>query len=556
MKWKIRTEGRYTPPEGFEIDDLLYTLLKIRGIDDNSIHSFLNPALRFLHSPFMFTHMEKAIGRIMDNIKTQKPILLHGDYDVDGITGVSLLYRVIKKMGGKVYYYIPARLSEGYGLSKKGVDYAREIGANLIITVDCGISGVEEVDYANSLSIDVIVTDHHHPKEHVPDAFAIINPKLDERYPFKYLAGVGVAFKLALALAYTHGLEQKEVLWLLDLVAMGTVADVVPMIGENRILTYHGLQVLNKTRNTGIRALMEVAGITPPVKTHHIGFILGPRINALGRLSHAGDGVKLLTTYDKNLAMEIARRMDFYNKERQSTEKSILEGALKKVEEMGIEDYSSIVLWDEEWHQGVIGIVASRLVERFHRPTILFSVDGEFSKGSGRSTPSIDLFETLTSLEDMIEEFGGHREAAGLVVKSDKLEEFRSAFNNVVKEKISPEDLEGVVYIDMEISLDEVNEKTLAMIKSLEPFGPMNPSPVFIIRDLKVVGYPENFKGEHIRFRVLKEREHREVLGFNGLKHLDNIKERPDVDLVVSVYKDRNGGTKLKLIDIRIKEGG
>jgi len=512
MKWIVKNNRVIIPSEELNIHPAVYTLLHSRGLKDEEIVEFLNPDYKKLYSPFLFQDMEKILEKIMYSIKKGERILIYGDYDVDGTTSVALLYSLFKRLRAKVDYYIPHRLKEGYGLSKEGIDYAISNSVKLIITVDCGISALGEIEYAKKNGIDVIVTDHHEPGSTIPSAFAILDPKLDTNYPFRELAGVGVAFKLALALSHINNLPVEKLKWDLDLVALGTIADVVPLYGENRILSHFGLKVLNRMRRPGLRALAKVAGVTQPFTSYHVGFIFGPRINAIGRLRQAKEVVTFLTSYDENEVKQIAEKLHTLNEERKKIEKDILLEALETADKIDKSKYWGLVLSSEGWHEGVIGIVASRVVEKYNRPTIIISFDEEIGKGSGRSIPEFHLYEGLKECAEFLVEFGGHREAAGLIIKKENLDKFTEKFNDVVKFHIKEEDIEKKFYIDLEIDFDIINKNLVEGMRKLMPFGPSNTKPVFIVRNVEVVGYPDNFSGEHIKFKIRKGKKHIQVI--------------------------------------------
>lgn len=553
MKWIVKNNRVIIPSEELNIHPAVYTLLHSRGLKDEEIVEFLNPDYKKLYSPFLFQDMEKILEKIMYSIKKGERILIYGDYDVDGTTSVALLYSLFKRLRAKVDYYIPHRLKEGYGLSKEGIDYAISNSVKLIITVDCGISALGEIEYAKKNGIDVIVTDHHEPGSTIPSAFAILDPKLDTNYPFRELAGVGVAFKLALALSHINNLPVEKLKWDLDLVALGTIADVVPLYGENRILSHFGLKVLNRMRRPGLRALAKVAGVTQPFTSYHVGFIFGPRINAIGRLRQAKEVVTFLTSYDENEVKQIAEKLHTLNEERKKIEKDILLEALETADKIDKSKYWGLVLSSEGWHEGVIGIVASRVVEKYNRPTIIISFDEEIGKGSGRSIPEFHLYEGLKECAEFLVEFGGHREAAGLIIKKENLDKFTEKFNDVVKFHIKEEDIEKKFYIDLEIDFDIINKNLVEGMRKLMPFGPSNTKPVFIVRNVEVVGYPDNFSGEHIKFKIRKGKKHIQVIGFNSVKSLEVLKNRPTIDLVFYPEIDKfNNDLMLRMLNFKI----
>ncbi|MFB0508889.1 MAG: single-stranded-DNA-specific exonuclease RecJ, partial [bacterium] len=403
---------------------LALNLLYRRGYKDKSaIEEFLNPSLARLHNPRLLPDMEKAVERVIAAIKKKERILVYGDYDVDGTCGTALLVRVLNKIGANVSFYIPHRAKEGYGLSESGVIFAKENDFSLIITTDCGTTDFNEIEMAKNAGIDVIVCDHHEPKDTLPKALAIINPKRhDTNYPFRELAGVGVSFKLAWALLSATGNTKEDLIEHLDLVALGTIADIAPLLDENRALAKFGMLKIKDTNKVGLRALLKTAGLSGKMITpYEIGFMLGPRINASGRISEAGKAVELLITEDGKRAAAIAQELDLENQKRQKIEEEILIKASERVERMDLDKKRFLVLADENWHEGVVGIVASRIVERFYRPTILIALKEDKGKGSGRSIPGFHLYQALKSCEDHLLGFGGHKYAAGLTISRENI---------------------------------------------------------------------------------------------------------------------------------------
>lgn len=552
MRWEISKKNIDIPPENLDINPVVYSILKTRGLSDDEIIEFIKPDIEKLENPFRFKDMEKSVDKIIKKIKEKEKIMIFGDYDVDGTTGTALIYKVLKKIGGDVIYYIPHRINEGYGFSKNGVEFARENNVALIITVDCGIKAVESVNLAKKYGIDVIITDHHETGEEIPEAFAIIDPKYDENYPFKFLSGVGVAFKLCQGIISEIKDLYKFLMWQLDLVALGTIADVVPLLGENRILTKYGLIVLNRLKKPGIKLLKEVANLKRDIRSEDVAFILGPRMNAMGRIAHANETVKLLITNNFEEARNIALKMDYLNRERQTSEKDIIDEAEKFIKEIDLDRYWSFVLWSEKWHEGIIGIAASKIVERYSRPTILFSLNEELAKGSGRSIKDVNLLEALNGCKDLFIQFGGHSGAAGILLHKDNLIEFRERFNDTVKTFMMPEMLEGSIDIEMELEMDDIKDSLYNALKELEPYGEGNPSPVFLLRSVKIIGYPENYNGDNVRFFITKNSIQQKVISFNNKKLLQKIKGKHNVDIVFNISKSREGNIYLKLLDYKI----
>ncbi len=552
MRWEIIESKKLVPPTTLDVNPIVYTILKNRGMEDDEILEFINPDLKRLENPFKFKDMEKCVEKILKTIKEKKRIMIFGDYDVDGTTGTALIYKILKRLGGEVIYYIPHRINEGYGFSSNGVEFAKENDVSLIITVDCGIKAFEAVNLANKYGIDVIITDHHEPGDRIPNAYGIINPKYDMNYPFKLLSGVGCAFKLCQGIISDVKDLYNYLMWQLDLVAVGTIADIVPLVGENRILSKYGLIILNKLKKPGFRLLKEVSGLKRDIKSEDISFILGPRMNAMGRIAHAGETVKLLLTNDFDEAKSLAQKMDYLNKERQNNEKDILEEAIDMINGIDLKNYWGIVIWSENWHEGIVGIAASKIVEKYSRPTILLSLKDEFAKGSGRSIKGVHLLEALKECDDYFIEYGGHSDAAGMLLHKDNLNEFREKFNDAVKKQMTPEMLEGRIDVDMELDIQDINLGLFEALQSLEPFGEENPYPAFLLRGCKVVGYPENFSNNNVRFLISINGIQQKVIVFNNIDILDKIRTRPSMDIVFNISKSRDGRLYLKLVDYKI----
>ena len=480
--------------------------------------NFLNPSLNDLYDPFCFKDMEKGVEKVISALKENERIMIFGDYDVDGITSASLMYLVLTKLGAQVSYYLPNRLVEGYGLSEEGILEAERRGAKLIISVDCGINAVKEVDFAKKKGIDCIITDHHEPAETLPDACAIINPKQEgETYKGKELSGVGVAFKLAQAIYRKLGQDEKELEDHLDLVALGTAADIVPLLGENRILTRYGLLQVAKTSKPGLKSLIFISGLMgKEIGTGQVVFILAPRINAVGRLGDAERAIKLLTTRDERLASEISRVLDEENRKRKTIDEETLDQALELIqEEVDLENDKAIILASAGWHQGVIGIVASRVAERFYRPTVMISIDGEEGKGSARSIPGFHLFEALKECEDCLLKYGGHKYAAGLSISSKEVESFKEKFKLVSSRRIKDEDLIPRLSVDAELELEEIQDELMSALELFAPFGPGNLKPVFVTRGLELADDAYVVGKNHLRLKVKKNGIIMDAIGFN-----------------------------------------
>ncbi|MCK4258515.1 MAG: single-stranded-DNA-specific exonuclease RecJ [Halanaerobiales bacterium] len=507
----------------------------------NDIQRFFQTDLKNLWDPFSLSGMEKAVERLIVSLQSGERIVIFGDYDVDGITGTSLLWQVLKKIDANVDYYIPDR-SEGYGLNKAAVQRLAESGYSLIVTVDNGISCFDEVELANSLGVDVIITDHHEPPDRIPNAVAVINPKLkDCNYPCSYLAGVGVGFKLCQALAQRLDSQSVEeyVLNQIDLVTLGTVADIVPLLDENRIIVANGLKKIQNTSNLGLRELIKVANLEDKeINTGHIGFNIGPRINAIGRLDNPMFGVELLTTTDPELATSLATRLDQTNRKRQFIEESILEQAIQMIEDNGYAEDFGIVLASSEWHAGIIGIVASKLVERYYRPIVLIALQDGIGKGSARGIRGINLYEALNSCKEYLIGFGGHEMAAGLSLDPEFVEPFREAFKNYARSVLKPEDLQPFLKIDAEVEIEQLDFSLLNELDMLAPHGMGNSRPQFLLQNVRhkfrLVGTQEN----HLKIDVFSRDKKLSGIGFGMSSKSKELRKNQKIDLTFSLGRN------------------
>lgn len=529
-----------------------------RGFKDAaSIKDFLNPSMESLHDPFLMPDMDRAVLRLKTAHEKNETVLVHGDYDADGITSTALLVSVLRKIGIKTFYHIPNRMTEGYGFGDKGIEKALECGAGLIITADCGISSAKEVAVANSKGIDVIVTDHHEPPEELPDAVAVVNPKRkDSEYPFKYLAGVGVVYKLAQALITKCQMSNIEcqIEKLLDLVALGTIADSVALIGENRTFAAYGLEEIRREHcRPGLAALKEVAGVESDIQSWRLSYTLIPRINAAGRLDDASEVVELLLTEEQSKAEEIAQHLDEQNMERKKIEASVLESALKMIDSEN--PGSAIVLWSDEWHPGVIGIVASRLVGMFYRPVFLFSVKGSVAKGSARSIPPLNLYEAIVEGSDLLIAFGGHHQAAGLKILAKNLLAFREKMNGQVEKRLSPDEMLPVIAIDAALRFSDINFSIVRELDLLEPFGESNREPVFATKDIEIVNHRIVGKN-HLKMRLRQNRKDMDAIGFNQGDMIEEIESASSLDVAfVPGINEWNGMKNLQLNVKAIRPG-
>jgi len=549
--------------ESLSVSPIISQLLINRGMRDiDKIKSFLNNDLSELYNPFLMRGMLEAVSRIKKALDKKEKILIHGDYDVDGVTSTALLFFTLQEFGARPVYFIPDRLTEGYGLGSSGVEEAVRIKADLVITVDCGISSHEEVDALNKHGIDVIITDHHEPPNILPSAHATINPRQKAcAYPDKDLSGVSISFKLCQALSSELG--NRDFWKHLDLVALGTISDVSPMLGENRILVKEGLRLLkNSESNKGIKALTDVSGIKKDkIGAFEIGFILGPRINAAGRLGSAGTAVELLLTDDGEKAKELAKKLNEANKERQKIEKSTLKEAIFKIEkDINFKDHKVIVLYNEDWHTGVMGIVASRISDKFNRPTILISTKDGIGRGSGRSIENFHLFKALTSCEKLLKEYGGHQYACGLTILEENLPGFIKLINELAVSAMTTEDMAQSLPVDMEIALSALDHKTVEDVASLEPFGEGNPEPVFCSRNLRLVQPLRVLKGEHIKFQATDGKKNFEAIGFGLAKDADielALRNYPSFDMAYTVsFNNWQGANAIQLKIEDIKPSG
>ncbi|MEE8404591.1 MAG: single-stranded-DNA-specific exonuclease RecJ [candidate division Zixibacteria bacterium] len=541
--------------EALELPPAIVKILLNRGFDSpESVEKFLNPQLSDLQDPFLLHGMDIAMERVTKALLANERIVIYGDYDVDGITATSLLYIIFNKLGAQVDYFLPNRLVEGYGLSVDGINEAKKQGVDLIITVDTGVNAIDEVAYANSQGIDVIITDHHEPREILPEAVAIINPKQEQCQFNEELSGVGVAFKFAQAVYKSLGQNETELYEHLDLVALGTAADIVPLVGENRVLTRFGIPQISRTTKPGLKSLTFVSGLMgKDISTGQVVFVLAPRINAIGRLGDAKEAIRLLSTRDEKVAQEVARKLDDDNRKRKRIDEETLNEALAQLEEIAdLENDKAIVLAGEGWHLGVIGIVASRIVERYHLPTVMISLKDGLGKGSARSIPGFHLCDALKKCEDFLIQYGGHKYAAGLSIEAKSVEEFRKRFIEVSNSELSDDDIQPKLKIDMEIELSEVTDNFMELLEKFAPFGPQNMRPVFLTRNCEIVGRPTVVGNNHLRMRVRKGTTVIDVIGFGFGAMLSQISTGSLIDAVYALeYNTYNNVTRVQM---RIKD--
>lgn len=535
--------------EYFSLSEPTVQILLNRGYrTEESIQDFLFPSLDNLFDPFLFNDMDKATSRIIKAIQEREPFLVYGDYDVDGVSSVTLLIRNLIRLNADVYYYIPDRIKEGYGISQAGIESAKKKGFKLVITVDCGINAHDKLEYARQNGIDVIVTDHHSPKMDFQDAFAVINPKVEEeQYPFNELAGVGVAFKVIQGLYMKLERAPDELFSDLDLVALGTVADIVSLTGENRLLVKKGIEVLNDTKKTGLLALIKRSGLKcGDIGSGEISFVLAPRINAVGRIGNAGDAVELLLTQDRGKAWRYATSLEEINRVRQKYHEKVVKDSIDIIESRGYnEGIGGIVIASDDWHEGVVGIAASKIAERYSRPTILISTAGNLGKGSGRSIKPFYLLDALDECSEYLHKYGGHRYAAGITIEKDMIGDFRGAFNSIVKEHLDENDLRKELDIDCKVSFVDISERFVSELKKLEPFGYDNRKPIFITENVDFVGYPKIVGNNHLKIKARDSETVLQTIGFGKGDIASSIEiGKPVYDLCYRVKENRYRGRK------------
>ena len=553
-KWeyyKINEEKVKEIQEKYNINSLLATILANREIED--IKKYLEPTRYDFHNPYEMPDMEKAVERILKAIENKEKIIIYGDYDVDGITSITVLKSFFKDLGIEVDEYIPNRLNEGYGLNKEAIKIIAEQGHNLMITVDCGITGIEEIEYAKSLGIETIVTDHHEPGEELPNAIAVVDCKRkDNKYPFRELAGVGVAFKLCQAISQKLYLDEKQYLKFLDIVALGTISDIVPLKDENRVITKLGLMLIKQTKNCGLVALLNLAGYRK-IDSTAISFGVAPRINACGRMGHANEALDLLLCGNMREASEKARNIAKYNNDRQEYERIIYEDAIKQIETNHLENENSIVLGGDDWHHGVVGIVASKITDLYYKPCLLICYENraDIGKGSGRSIAGFDLHEALTECKDILEGFGGHSMAVGLSINRENLPKLKEKFEELAKEA-HLEETYPTINIDTIINIDNVNKEMVESLSLLEPIGEGNKMPIFAFKNLKIDSIRSLTEGKHLKL-ILKSNNNTYInaIGFNLGYLVDEFVIGDKVDVVGCLEINSFNGTDSVQINLK-----
>lgn len=508
MRWTLKPKPDSNKVKSLSevlgVQEIIATLLVQRGIETfEDAKKFFRPSLDDLHNPFLMKDMDRAVERIERAIKNNENILVYGDYDVDGTTSVALLSSYLKSYYPNVSTYIPDRYDEGYGVSYKGIDFAEDNDFSLIIALDCGIKAIDKVDYASKKNIDFVICDHHRPGSEIPDAVAVLDPKREDcEYPYKELCGCGVGFKLIQALSQRRGLKLDDLVLYLDLVATAIAADIVPMTGENRILAHYGLKVINSNPRTGIQAILQEVKKESLTITDVV-FIIAPRINAAGRMKHGIHAVNLLTETDLEQARAFAAEIEAFNEDRRDADKKITKEALDQIIQNGEENRKTTVVYKHSWHKGVIGIVASRLTETYYRPTLVFTKSGDRLAASARSVSGFDVYNALESCSEYIEQFGGHKYAAGLTLLESEYKNFKNKFEEVVSETIEPRLLTPEIKVDLQIDLDDITPKLYRILKQFAPFGPGNMSPVFMTDNLKDIGRGKCVGADNSHLRVV-----------------------------------------------------
>lgn len=543
-------------------------LLVQRGITSVAdAEKFFHPSLKDLHDPFLMPGMHEAVARLNKALGTKERIMVYGDYDVDGTTAVALVYKYLQNFYSNVEYYIPSRDDEGYGISKHSIDYAASQGVRLIIILDCGIKAIEEIRYARTLGIDFIICDHHVPDDELPQAAAILNPKLeDSTYPCSHLSGCGVGYKFMQAFAMSNNLPQADLENMLDLVAVSIAADIVPMVDENRILAYHGLRRINSSPNMGLRAIIRICGLTgKEITISDVIFKIGPRINASGRMQSGREAVELLVARDSAEAHEKAKAIDQYNKDRKELDKRITEEANSILDARSetIANKKAIVIYNKNWHRGIIGIVASRLTELYYKPAVVLTLNNGLATGSSRSVQGFDIYKAVEACRDLLENFGGHTYAVGLSLKEENIPEFRRRFEQYVEEHILPAQLTPLLDIDAVINFAQITPEFISTLRKFNPFGPGNQKPVFCARNVmdfgtsKLVGH--NY--EHIKLELVDDTSGKVMNGiaFNMAQHFEHIHSCKPFDICFTIEDNKHhaatGAVQLLIKEIRPAKG-
>lgn len=565
MRWNLKSKPEKEKVQALQnalqVDEIIATLLVQRGIETfEQAKTFFRPTLEDLHNPYLMKDMDKAVSRIEKAIANNENILVFGDYDVDGTTAVSLVSSYLRSFYPNVATYIPDRYNEGYGISYLGIDYAEDNDISLIIALDCGIKSIDHVNYAKAKNIDFIICDHHRPGDILPDAIAVLDPKREDcSYPYDELCGCGVGFKLIQALAENRNQTIQDLLPYLDLVATAIAADIVPITGENRVLAKFGLEVINTNPRPGIKALIQ--NVKKKVLTiTDVVFIVAPRINAAGRVKHGNEAVALLTEYNLEQAEQFAYEIEQHNSDRKELDKQITKEALLQIEQNNEQNRFSTVVYQENWHKGVIGIVASRLVEKYYRPTIVFTKSGDKLAASARSVKDFDVYNALEACAEHLEQFGGHMYAAGMTLKEENYEKFKNAFENEVKKTIHPDLLIPEIAVDLEMNFSDLDEKFMRILKQFEPFGPENMTPVFLSKNIIDSGYAKTLgnDAEHLKAFVKQNNSPNfNAIGFGLGDKIDVVKNRNPFEAVFVLEENEWNGTvslQLQLRDVRVNK--
>lgn len=562
-KWVLKEQGN---PEivaklanELNIEEILAQLLVQRNITTfDEARAFFRPQLEDLHDPFLMIDMQKAVDRINKAIKQNEKILIYGDYDVDGTTSVAMMYSFLHKTHSNIDYYIPDRYSEGYGISVKSIEYAEEQNVSLVIALDCGIKAVDKIELANSKNIDYIICDHHTPGDTLPNAVAILDPKrLDSAYPFKELSGCGVGFKLIQGYLKHNNLDMSQAYEYLDILAVSIASDIVPLVGENRVLAYYGLKKINENPSVAMKTVMEVSELDKEILISDIVFKIGPRLNAAGRMDSGQMAVDLMVSNDLEEARSISQKINLENNSRKDIDRQITGEALDLVIQEGLEAKKSIVLYNPKWLKGVIGIVASRLVEHYYKPTIIFTRSNGLITGSARSVMGFNIYDAITECGDMLENYGGHMYAAGLSIKEENFNKFKKRFEEIVENRIKPDQLYPKIYADAIISLDQITDKFFRILKQFEPHGPENMSPVFITENLYDSGFSRcvGKDGKHIKLMVTDKKGGETLfpsIAFNQAEHWHKVANKDNFSICYSI--DENTFRNKTNLQLRIKD--
>ena len=569
-KWVVKEKGDTAVLKqlagALGVSESLANLMVQRNISSaEEAHTFFNPSLDYLHDPFLMKDMNIAVDRISTAVKKNEKILVYGDYDVDGTTAVALMYSFLKDQYSNVEYYIPDRYKEGYGVSIQGLDFAYQNNCKVVITLDCGIKAVEKVKYARTKGLDVIICDHHYPGDEIPKALAVLDPKQPScSYPYKELSGCGVGFKLIHAYSRVHGIPFSKIAHYLDLVAVSIASDIVPLTGENRIMAYFGLKRLNESPRTGLKEIIRESEVSRALTIEDVVFKIGPRINAAGRMETGSKAVDLLVSSDTRLATGISKEINNFNIERRSVDRIITTEAMRMIsEDQRTVNSRTTVLYNPTWKKGVIGIVASRLIETYYRPTVILTESNGFATGSARSVQGYDLYQAIEACSDLLESFGGHMYAAGLTMKKDNIRAFMERFEQYVNSTITEEQLVPRIFIDTELSFSEINEDFFKTMSQFQPFGPENMSPVFVSRNVcdSGSGRMVGSSGEHLKLDLCQESTGQKsfsAIAFSQADHFDYIKGGNPFDICYSLEMNEfrgNRNLQLNIRDIKTPDG-